>query len=235
MLAHNSDKDLPGRAGDGSTPPWLRPGVVWLGFDLIAPTALFYVLLWRGSSLYVALLASASVSAGSALISYRRGAGNGRFAPYMLAMSLAGFAVALITGSDRFLLAKESVLTALVGCWFLASIWSDRPLTYQITRPLVEGRIGRGGAPWEVLWARESRFRRIWRTSSAMWAGATLTDAVIRVVMAYTLSVHVVPAMQTSLLVATTLLMQVVTNVYYLRAGLWSMVHQPFAPPAERR
>jgi hypothetical protein len=216
-------------------PSWLRPGLLWFGFDLIAPTALIYVLLWGGSSLYVALLASASVSAVSALVSYWTGVGNGRFAPYMLAMALASFAIALVTGSDRFLLAKESVLTALVGCWFLASIWSERPLTYRFTRPLLEGRIGRGGAPWEVLWVRQARFRRIWRVSSAMWAGVTLLDAVIRVVMAYTLPVNVVPAMQTGLLVATTLLMQVVTNVYYLRAGLGPMVHRPYPPPPDGR
>ena len=57
--------------------------------------------------------------------------------------------------------------------------------------------------------------------------GALLIDAVIRVVMAYTLPVYGVPAMQTGLMAATTLLMQVVSNVYYLRAGLWTMVHQP--------
>ncbi len=219
---------LPRGSGGWRRPSWLRAGLVWFGFDLIAPTALLYVLLWIGVSLYGALLASASVSAISAVISYRSGTSNGRFAPFMLAMALASFAIALVTGSDRFLLAKESVLTAVVGCWFLVSIWAERPLTYQFTRPLLEGRIGRGGAPWELLWAREPRFRRIWRISSAMWAGATLIDAVIRVIMAYTLPVHVVPAMQTGLLLATTLLMQVVTNVYYLRAGLWTMVHQPY-------
>lgn len=62
----------------------------------------------------------------------------------------------------------------------------------------------------------------------------TLIDAVIRVVMAYSLPVNIVPAMQTGLLVATTLLMQVVTNVYYIRSGLWAMVHQPYSPPTER-
>src|SRR6188472_3589794 len=81
-------------------PSWLWPGLLWFGFDLLVPTALVYVLLWGGSSLYVALLASAAVSAVSALVSYRRGTGNQRLAPYMLALALAGFAVALITGSD---------------------------------------------------------------------------------------------------------------------------------------
>jgi hypothetical protein len=203
---------------------WLRPGLLWFAFDLLVPTALVYVLLWRGASLYVALLASASVSAVSALVSYRRGTGNQRLAPYMLALALAGFAVALITGSNRFLLAKESVLTATVGCWFLVSIWTARPLAYQFSRPLLEGRFGNRGPSWEILWEQEPRFRRIWRVSSAMWAIATLTDAVLRVVMAYTLPVRSVPALQTGMMLATTLLMQVVTGVYYSRAGLWSMV-----------
>src|SRR5512138_708320 len=92
---------------------WVRPGLLWFAFDLLAPTALIYVLLWLGSSLYLALLASAAVSAISTLVSYRRGTGQQRLASHMLALSLAGFAVAVVTGSDRFLLAKESVLTAL--------------------------------------------------------------------------------------------------------------------------
>jgi len=209
-------------------PPWLRPGLLWFAFDLLAPTALLYVLLWLGSGLYVALLASASVSAVSALVSYRRGTGRQQFASFMLALSLAAFGIALVTGSDRFLLAKESVLTAMVGCWFLGSIWAAQPLAYLFTRPLLEGRWGRrwglNGPSWELLWEREPRFRRIWRVSSAMWGVATLIDAVLRVVMAYTLPVQAVPAMQLGMFVLTGLVMQVVTHVYYARAGLWTLL-----------
>jgi hypothetical protein len=209
-------------------PRWLRPGLLWFAFDLLAPTALLYVLLWRGASLYLALLGSASVSAVSAVISYRRGVGNQRFAPYMLALTLAGFGIALITGSDRFLLAKESVLTAMVALWFFRSIWAERPLTYQLTRPLLEGRISQVGPAWELLWQREPSFRRTWRISSLIWAIVLLIDAVVRVVMAYTLPVNAVPALQTGLMIATTLLMQVVTWVYYARTGLWAMVQRPY-------
>lgn len=59
----------------------------------------------------------------------------------------------------------------MVGFWFLGSIWSARPLAYQFTRPLLEGCIGRQGPSWEVLWAREPHFRRIWPVSGAVWAG----------------------------------------------------------------
>jgi hypothetical protein len=213
-------------------PAWLRPGLLWFAFDLLAPTALIYVLLWLGSGLYMALLGSAAVSAGSALVAYRRGTDNGRFALPMLGLSLAGFGVALLTGSERFLLAKESVLTAMVGCWFLASLWSARPLTYVFTRPLLEGKLHRKRRSWEALWAGEPRFRRIWRVSTVMWAVALLIDAILRVVLAYTLPVRLVPAMQTGMLIATALLMQVVTNGYYIWAGLWRMLHEEPEAPA---
>ena len=211
-------------------PAWLRPGTLWFAFDLLVPTALVYVVLWGGGSLYFALLASAGLSAVTALVSYRQGTGGQRFAPYMLAMALAGLAIALVTGSDRFLLAKESVLTAFVGAWFLVSIWQKRPLTYRFTKPLLEGRLGFEGVSWEALWASEPRFRHIWRVSSAMWSVATFADAALRVVMAYTLPVASVPALQTGLMIATTLLMQPVTWVYYSRAGLWRMLWEAKAP-----
>jgi hypothetical protein len=214
------------RSPRSGRPAWLRPGLLWFAFDLLAPTALIYVLLWVGAGLYMALLGSAAVSAGSALVSYRQDAGKQRFALPMLALSLAGFAIALVTGSERFLLAKESVLTALVGCWFLGSLWSARPLTYVLTRPLLEGRFQQKRRSWEALWAGEPRFRRIWRVSTVMWSVAMLLDAILRVVLAYTLPVRMVPAMQTGMIIATVLLMQVVTNGYYISAGLWSMLHQ---------
>ncbi len=208
---------------------WLRPGLLWFLADLIVPTALFYVLIWNGASIYLALLASAGLSTVSALVSFWRGDGSQSFAPYMLALQLAAFAVALIAGSDRFLLAKESVLTALVGVWFLRSIWSARPLTYLLTRPLLEGTWGRrwglaGGPSWETLWEREPRFRHIFRVSTVMWGIATLIDAVLRVVIAYRVPIGSVVALQTAMFGVTLLLMQVVTNVYYSRAGLWPML-----------
>jgi hypothetical protein len=218
----------PGAARTGRA-RWLRPGLIWFAFDLLAPTALLYVVLWRGGSLYGALLASATLSAASALVSYRKGAGNSRFAPYMLAMTLAGFAIALVTGSDRFLLAKESVLTAMLGLWFLLSIWHERPLTYQFTRPLLEGRSWfQHGPAWDLLWEREPRFRRTWRVSSLIWAMALFLDAGLRVVMAYTLPVNAVPALQTGLMLVTTMLMQPTTWIYYQRSGLWAMVARPY-------
>lgn len=113
-------------------PLWLRPGLLWFAFDMLAPSGLFYLAINSGASIYLGLLASALLSAISAIISFLHGKGGQRFAPYMLAMALASLALALVTGSDRFLLAKESVLTVVVGFWFLGSIWTPRPLTYRL-------------------------------------------------------------------------------------------------------
>jgi hypothetical protein len=207
-------------------------GLLWITFDIVVPTALLYVMLWTGTSLYAALLASAGLSAITALVSHLRGGSRQSFAPQMLAMALVGFGLALITGSDRFLLAKESVLTTMAAGWFFVSLWKERPLTYRLTRPLMEGRSGRPNIPWEQLWEQEPRFRHIWRVSTVMWTVALLIDAALRVVMAYTLPVHSVPALQTGLMLVTVLVMQVVTNGYYMLAGLWPIVHD--APGARQ-
>jgi len=207
---------------------WLRPGLLWFAFDLIVPTTLLYVVIWSGGNLYLALLASAGLSAVTALISHWRGTAGQRFAPVMLALALASLGVALVTGSDRFLLARESVLTAAVGCWFIGSLWMERPLAYQFTRPLLEGRWGRRwglpGISWETVWQVDPRFRHIWRVLTVMWGVATLTDAMLRVVIAYTLPVSAVPAAQLGLMIATVLIMQPVTCIYYAKAGLWRLL-----------
>ncbi len=59
-----------------------------------------------------------------------------------------------------------------------------------------------------------------------MWAAATLIDAVLRVAMAYTSPVNDVPVMHLGLFVVTGLVMQVETNGYYERAGLWAMLRK---------
>lgn len=86
-----------------------------------------------------------------------------------------------------------------------------------------------------MLWEQLPRFRRIWYISTAMWGVAILIDAVLRVVMAYTLPVESVPALQTGMFIVTGILMQVVTNVYYVQAGLWRLIRDRSEHPGGRR
>jgi hypothetical protein len=55
-------------------------------------------------------------------------------------------------------------------------------------------------------------------------ATAILADAVIRVVMAYTLPVGLVPGLGGALWPVTFLVLQVVTNVYFARSGFWRIL-----------
>ncbi|MGB3331109.1 MAG: VC0807 family protein [Thermomicrobiales bacterium] len=208
--------------------------VAWFVLDFALPLGIFYLLIGRGTGLFAALLASALYSVASSAVSWIRGERN-ELAQVMFLLTIASAGIAFISGSDRFLLARESVLTALVGIWFFLSLRRERPLTYRLTRPILEGRF-RSKPIWEYLWERDAVFRRIWRMTTVMWGVAMLIDAALRVVLAYTMPVHAVPAMQTGMILVTVAIMQVVTNGYYIAAGLWPRVHGygPFGAPPDR-
>ena len=182
-------------------------------------TAFYYLLRHLGVSVYAALVIGAVLSLLPALVSLVRGDRPSGLEAFFTALLFASFAISLLPGDERFLLAKDALVTGGVGAWFFASLrWADRPLAYQFAKPMVEGRMGWPG-DWEKLWEREPWFRRMWRTSSTMWAVGTLLDAVARVVMAYTLPADVVPGLNLGLYVVTVVVLNVVTTVVYVRAG----------------
>src|SRR6185437_11374827 len=112
------------------------------------------------------------------------------------------------------------LITGLWGLWFLASTGARRPAAFVFARPLM-GRMRMYTArDWDALWEAEPTFRRIWRISTLMWGTGLLVDAVIRVVMSYTLPVTTVPALGGALWPVTFVLLQVITNIYYHFAGL---------------
>jgi len=54
-----------------------------------------------------------------------------------------------------------------------------------------------------------------------MSAVGTITDAVIRVVMAYTMPAYELPGLGTGLVLVTSMVLIVVTNVYYIVCGVF--------------
>ena len=73
----------------------------------------------------------------------------------------------------------------------------------------------------------------MWQVTTVIWGAAFLLDAALRVVMAYALPVNDVPALAGVLWLITFLLLQIITNVYLSRSGLWPILrgHQPTGPP----
>ena len=83
--------------------------------------AAYYLLRLLGASVYAALLVSTLISAhlgGRPLVRRRHLDG---LATYMTVMLLGSLVIALVSGSEQFLLAKDAVLTGVTGIWFIAS------------------------------------------------------------------------------------------------------------------
>ena len=201
----------------------MTPGVARLavraGAGLAIPAAVYYVLRGLGMDVYLALLISALVSALPALASLTRHRRLDGLSTYFTAMVLGGLAVSLVPGSTRVLMAKDAVMTGVTGVWFLAGTRARRPLSYLFTRPLFEGR-RRWPSDWERLWQVSPRFRHMWRVSSALWGVGLLTDAGLRVLFAITLRPDLVPALGTGLNVATLVILNVGTHIYYMVCGI---------------
>ena len=226
----------------------LAPGALTVLFGLAAPVALYYGLRSAGAGIVPSLIAGTAAPAGSAIVQAIRHRRIDALAVTVVILLVLSAGVSVLAGSPRFLLAKDAVLTAVWGTWFLLSLRDRRPLTFRFTRPLLEGhrifdpRTRTWSAPiersWDELWELVPRFRRMWQVTTVIWAAAFLLDAAVRVVMAYALPVDDVPALAGALWLVTFLLSQIITNVYLSRSGLWPILrgHQPTVPldPSDR-
>jgi hypothetical protein len=205
-------------------PESLRRTLALLVLDIGAPIGIYYGLTGAGVSTLVALGAGALVPAVGVLVQLITRRRPGGVGGVVVVSVLATIALSLLTDNPRFLLAREGFITALWGLWFLATLRAKRPAAFRLARPLMEGRRSFGQASWDELWATEPAFGRIWRVSTVMWGAGLLVDAVLRVLMSYTLPVAVVPGLGGALWPVTFIVLQVVTNVYYHRAGLYRML-----------
>jgi hypothetical protein len=202
--------------------------ILALGLNVAAPIALYYGLRAVGVGVYPALIVGAVVPALGVVVTLIRREHLDFLGLFMMSMLLLSAGVSILTGGPRFLLAKDGWLTGVSGIWMLVSVRSQRPLTFLFARPLLEGvtaiMAGSAGASWDSLWERNPHFRRIWRVATLIWGIALLADAAIRVTMAYTLPIDVVPALGGALWPVTFVALQVITNVYFQHAGFWRIL-----------
>lgn len=198
--------------------------------DTGAPIGLYYLLHSLGMDTFLALLISAVVPGLSTLVHivrHRRLDGLGAF---MAGITVLSAGASLISGSPRFLLAKDGWMTGIAGLWLLVSTRGTRPVVFYFARALLEGRIGPAGESWDYLWDRLPGFRRVWRVASVIWGVATIADAALRFVMAYTMPVNAVPGLNGAQYAVLFVVLQVITNVYYFRAGLYDPRSEFYAP-----
>lgn len=77
-------------------------------------------------------------------------------------------------------------------------------------------------AVWDGLYEASGRFRRMWAAATIVWAVGLLLDAAGRVIMAFTLPPDMVPALASGLYIVTIIVMNIVTNVYYIASGVFN-------------
>ncbi|WP_134114686.1 VC0807 family protein [Kribbella kalugense] len=197
--------------------PWL------LVVDIGLPLALFYGLKALGASNLTALLAGVVpglISSAVSLVRERRTDLVGM----AVVLSMVGSAVVAVLGGDaRLLLVRNAWISLPFAGITLWSLRHPRPLTYTVTRAM----FARRAAVMDELWDTNEAFRTAWKWITVCWGIAAILDAVIRIVLAYTLPISVVPATDPVITVLTIVVLQIPTHVLLRRTGTW---HRVFAP-----
>ena len=192
--------------------------------DVAGPLVVYYVLHALGVDDLIALTASALPPLAHLVVTVVRDRRLPPIAVLTLIALVAGLASALLAGSPRELLARDAWISAPFGVWMLLTL-RGRPFCFTVTQTLLPRR----AELMEDLWASDAAFRRVWRSITATWGAVGLVDGALRVVMASTLPVPVVPVLGAALGVVGLVLLQVPTHVLLHRAGYWSVMF-PAAP-----
>ncbi|MEU5214246.1 VC0807 family protein [Streptomyces sp. NPDC020742] len=188
--------------------------------DVVLPVGLYYVLRAAGLSEVPSLLLGAAAPAlntAYTIVRRRRVDSIGLFVIGILVLAGLG---SLISGSPRLALARGGWFTGLIALWILGTLATSRPFTYRALKALLPGR----ARALEHFWETDPRFRRIWRGLTVLWGCGLLVDAALRVLMAYTLPVDSVPALDGVLYVVTYLALQVTTHLVLHRTGVFRMI-----------
>jgi len=202
--------------------------------DIVAPIVVYYGARALGATVWEALIGGGimpAVCVLAALVTRRRA--NAMSILVVAALAVAA-ALSLASGSPRALLTRDALTTGAWAGYMYLSLIAARPATFVVSRPLLEGRrvwdsatrawVRPAAVSWDVIWERTPLFRRIWRVCTVIWGSAILADAIVRVVMAYTLPISMVPALAGALWPVTFIALQVATNVYFARSGFWRIV-----------
>ena len=154
-----------------------------LAIDLVAPLAVYGALQAAGLSITSSLAGAAAVPlARIGVGAVRRRRVNG-LALLVLGALAVGVALTLATGNPRLAIARDAAITLAVGVVFIGSVAMRRPLMFHLLRSF-------RGTDIEAQWERLPALRRDLRAMTAAIGALCVLDAGVRVLIAYTLPVH---------------------------------------------
>jgi len=183
--------ELFGDQGGAERRSSLRELLPSLLVNALAPFVAYQVLTGKGMDAAQAL----TISAVFPVLGIAWGFARSRRADIIGLVSLAfivvGVATSLISGDPRFILIKESLLTAVFGVVCLVSlVLMPRPLMFYFGRQFVGGGDAARIATYENLWQHE-RFRTVNRTMTLVWGVAYLVEAAARVALSFVMPIPV--------------------------------------------
>ncbi|MFD1542688.1 VC0807 family protein [Nonomuraea guangzhouensis] len=180
-------------------------------WEIVPPIGAFYLFRLLGYGSYVALLVGAGVAAlRTVYVAVRHRAFDGA-AVFLLVLFGTGLALTLVTGDERFLLAKGSIHVAFLGLLFLGTCLVGRPLTFHLAKRFVAGDI-------EAKWDASPAFRRGFYTAALVWGFGMLADAAIHIPVIFLLPIDVAVAVSYVLHFADLAALTLWTRWYRLRA-----------------
>ncbi|MCP1122919.1 hypothetical protein NKR74_06150 [Bacillus sp. 3103sda1] len=110
------------------------------------------------------------------------------FAVFMLVGFILGILAALIGGDEKLILVRESFVTGVMGLIFLGSLITRRPLIYYFALRFTVGKTQKEQAAFADKW-NNAYFRKVLRIMTAGWGIVLLGEALLKVVLVYSLSV----------------------------------------------
>jgi len=159
--------------------------MVWdVGLAVVA----YYGARALGCSDYVALLAGTVTSAARITWVAVRDRRLDAFAGFLLVLFGVGLALTFVTGDARFVLAKDSVTSGVAGLLFLGSCLIGRPLTFYAAQRFAGPA---GAAELRAKAAADPAVRRRFTVMSVIWGAGLLTEALLRIPLAYLLPLDV--------------------------------------------
>lgn len=192
-----------------------------LGPDLllnaIVPAALYYVLTSRGVSSFNALVTIALFPLVGIAVGFVRTRTISAVGVLVLAFIVVGLVTSLISGDERFLLLKESMITGLFGAVCLLTLLLPRPLMFYFGRSFSASGSAEAARRFDSLW-QYPQFRRINRVLTIVWGIGYLLEAGVRVVLLQVLPITAFLAISQVLALAVTVLLMLWT-VRYVRTA----------------
>ncbi len=155
-------------------------------YDAFAPVVTYFVLHALGVPGLVCLVFGIVAAVGTTAVQTVKQRKLDKFGVLVIVETTIAIVLQFTLKDPRLLLIKPSFYS-LAGAVYLAwTAFGDRPLTYDGARPMAtQGDPVRMEA-YERAWQRSAPFRSLHRVATLGWSLAFLADAVLRVVVVYT-------------------------------------------------